>query len=70
MKVKDLIQRLLEMSPNQEHEVRITWEGVFQHIDDDSLYWGQNSYGDDIVVIDADDNFYKDRITSGKLIID
>jgi len=45
-------------------QVMVTWESIFCEIDVDSIYKAPNG----VIVIDADGNFYKERIVSGDLI--
>ncbi|MBU0598950.1 hypothetical protein KKF61_08270 [Patescibacteria group bacterium] len=62
MNVKEL--KLLLNNYSESASVLGTWEGIFSEIDEDNLYIAPNG----IVVIDLDDNAYKDVILSGKLV--
>lgn len=61
MKVGEL-KILLEKYPS-ETTVMVTWEGVYRTIKPSNLYLAANGK----LMIDADDNAYKEDITSGKL---
>lgn len=72
MKLKDLIDRLtLEFAKHGNLEVRTTWEGIIQNIEDKCIYVGldyPDAYDSDpesedlILYIDADNCDYKDRL--------
>jgi len=61
MKIKELIKKLSEYDP--EARIVATWEGQTCYFD---LYESR----DGTILIDADDNFYKDKFVSGEKKID
>lgn len=60
MKVKELIKIL--QRHNQDEEVSVTWEGIFRDIEEDNIYLAANGK----VIIDADENCYKQHIERGE----
>ena len=60
MKVKELIKLFQEH--NQDEEVRVTWEGIFRDIEEENIYLAANGK----VIIDADENCYKQKIKNGE----
>ena len=61
MKVMELIEALNKYPQNL--EVLITWESTFSDLDNEKIYQAK----DGTVILDADENFYKERIMSGEL---
>ena len=61
MTIQQLIDRLKQEDSNA--TVAVTWEGIIRHIDDDSIYRTPKG----LVLIDADDNFYKEDWQSGEI---
>jgi hypothetical protein len=62
MKVSQL-RELLDNYPDSA-QVLVTWEGIFRRVNSKHVYRAPNG----TVVIDADDNHYKNRILSGELV--
>ena len=65
MKLNELIEILQKIqNENQEKEIEVetTWEGIFRNVNEDNIYF----HKDGRLLIDADNNFYKEDFQKGK----